>query len=95
MCHAASVTGRFVLGSDTEVITFEQERAQYRRLGTTHAVDLHDPVNRPNATMGYALCGKAVRIWPDEPFDPSAAEAHEDCVRTARDATAESAAEPR
>jgi hypothetical protein len=93
--HAASVTGRFVLGSDTEVISFEHERAEYRRLGTTHAVDLHDPVNRPNATMGYALCGKPVRIWRDEPFDPNTAEAHEQCVRAAHVAAAESVAEPR
>ena len=94
MCHAASVTGRFVLGSDTEVITFEHGRAEYHRLGTSHAVDLHDPVNGPNATMGYALCGKAVRIWRDEQFDPGVAEAHQVCARAARDAPSESAAAP-
>lgn len=89
------MTGRFVLGSDTEVITFDHQRAEYRRLGTTHAVDLHDPVNGSDPTMGYALCGKPVRIWRDEPFDPDATEAHEECLRAAHDAAAQPGAEPR
>lgn len=85
----------FVLGSDTEVIPVEHERADYRLLGATHAVDLHNPVNGSNPTMGYALCGRADRIWRDEPFDPDVAEAHEECIRAAHDAAAKSGAEPR
>ena len=95
VCNAATVTSRFVLSSDTEVIASEGERAEYRPLGTTHAVDLRDPVNGTIATMGYALCGKPVRIWPDELFDPDAVEAHEECARATRDAAGESAAELR
>ena len=52
------------------------------------------PPTSPNATVGYALCGKPVRIWRDEPFDPSAPEADPGCLDAVRGRDRESAGSP-
>lgn len=78
-----SMIGGYQLGSDTEQIYFEAEGVAYRRAGATHAVDPNDPANTHAVKMSYALCGTPVRSWPDERFDPTAREAHEQCVALA------------
>ena len=75
--------GGYLLGSDTEQISFESSGATYSRAGATHAVDLDDPANVHTANLGYAICGTPVRIWRDEPFDPTAHEAHDRCIELA------------
>jgi len=32
------------------------------------------------AALAYALCGRAVRAWPEREFDPSAVDAHDECA---------------
>ena len=78
--------GGYLLGSDAELIMFEDGGVAYRRDGATHAVDPRDPVNAGSGVMGYAICGTPVRIWRDEAFDPRAPEAHDRCVAGARSA---------
>ena len=88
-----SMIGGYQLGSDTEVISFEPDGVAYRCAGVTHAVDPEDPANAHAASMGDALCGTPVRIWPDQPFDPRSREAH-DGVSQITDAAIAGEAEP-
>ena len=75
--------GGYLLGSDSEAISFAPGGVVYRRAGATHAVDPRAPVNARAVRVGYALCGTPVRIWPDESFDPTARVAPDRCVTLA------------
>ena len=79
--------GGYLLGSDAEAISFEPAGLAYRRAGALHAVDPNDPANAHAVSMGYAICGTPVRIWPDEPFDPTVRDAHEQCSTLTKSAS--------
>ena len=68
------------MGTDTEAMTFTDRGIGYEPAGGSHAVDLRAPHNTATAVLGYAVCGAAVRVWPDQPFDPQASSAHDQCV---------------
>jgi hypothetical protein len=74
----------YVLGSQAESMTFDDDGIQYGPAGLTHAVDIASPENRPDALVGYSVCGEAVLVWPDRTFDPNLPEAHNECAAAAR-----------
>lgn len=72
--------GGYLLGSDAEAISFEPDGVAYGHVGATHAVNLDDSANAHAGSLGYALCGRPVRIWPAQVFDPGSRGAHDRCV---------------
>jgi hypothetical protein len=74
----------YVLGSQVESMAFTDDGAQYEPAGAAHAVDVESETYVPDVVVGYALCGAAVRVWPDRPFDPDAANVHIRCAAIAR-----------
>ena len=70
----------YVLGSDTEKLSFTAHGATAEPVGLAHAVDFASPLNNAGGVLPYALCGKAVRAWPDVDFDADADSAHDQCV---------------
>lgn len=89
----------YALGSDTETMTFTEAGIDLEPVGLAHAVDLASPLNSANGVLAYALCGKAVRVWPRRAFHPDAADAHGECISAVRAGSSarstSSAAEPR
>lgn len=74
----------YVLGSEVESMAFTGAGADYGPAGTAHAVDSESETFAPDAVVGYAVCGTAVRVWPDRGFDPEAADAHDRCASIVR-----------
>jgi hypothetical protein len=70
----------YVLGSQVESMTVTETGTVYQPAGVAHAVDPESELNSAKSQVGYAVCGTAVRVWPDRPFEPGAAEAHDRCV---------------
>ena len=70
----------YVLGSDTEELSFTEHGATVEPVGLAHAVDRASPLNSGGGVLAYARCGKAVRAWPDLDFDPGDDSAHDQCV---------------
>jgi len=70
----------YVLGSQVESMTFTDTGIEYSPAGTAHAVDTDADTFTPGAVVGYAVCGTAVRVWPDRSFEPHAANAHDRCT---------------
>ena len=79
-----TVTMAYVLGSQVESMTFTDAGVEYHPAGTVHAVDTDSPTFRPDAVVGYAVCGTAVRVWPERPFEPDAVDSHDQCVAITR-----------
>lgn len=75
---------RYVLGSEVESMVFTDAGPEYEPTGATHAVDRDADTYTPGALVGYAVCGTAVRLWPEREFDPDAASAHDQCVAMVR-----------
>ena len=73
----------YVLGSEAESMAFTDNGIEYGPAGLTHAVDTQSPINGPDAVLAYAICGKAVRAWPNQPFDSSAPGVHGECAAIA------------
>ena len=69
----------YVLGSQVESMAFTDAGPQYAPASAAHAVDTESETYAPGARVGYAVCGAPVRVWPDRPFDPDAAEVHDRC----------------
>ena len=77
-----------MLGTDSEQIGFDGTRTRYTPHGQRHAVDLDDGQgNTRGAVLGYALCGQAVRAWPEQHFDADAPDAHPACAARAQQTT--------
>lgn len=74
----------YVLGSEVEAMAFTDAGAEYEPAGTAHAVDNESETYAPDAVVGYAACGTAVRVWPDRPFEPDAPNVHDRCARIVR-----------
>ena len=74
----------YVLGSQVESMTFTDAGAEYHPAGTAHAVDTNSPTFTPDAVVGSAVCGTAVRVWPERPFEPDAVDSHDRCVAITR-----------
>ena len=74
----------YVLGSQVESMAFTDAGAEYAPAGVAHAVDTESETYVPDAVVGYAVCSTAVRVWPDHPFDPDAANVHDQCAAIAR-----------
>ena len=70
----------YVLGSQVESMSFTELGAQYQPAGIAHAVDTESETFTPEALVGYAVCGTAVRVWADRAFDPAAGNVHEECL---------------
>lgn len=73
-----------VLGTDSEELTFTERGVDVVAVGLAHAVDLTFHANRAGAALAYALCGRAVRVWPEREFDPETAGVHPECAAAAR-----------
>ncbi len=63
---------RYVLGTETEAMSFSTTGIDYLPAGSRHVVDLRSPIESDDALLAYAMCGRAVRAWPDEPIDSAA-----------------------
>jgi hypothetical protein len=75
----------YLLGTDTEQISFDGTRTRYVPDGQRHAVNLDDgPGNTRGGVLGYALCGQAVRAWAEQPFDADAPDTHAACAAKAQ-----------
>jgi hypothetical protein len=83
-CGCDTVDMGYVLGSQVESMAFTDAGAQYEPAGAAHAVDTESETHVPDAVVGYAACGAAVRVWPDLPFDPDGANLHSRCAAIAR-----------
>lgn len=59
---------------------FTGDGIEYVPAGEVHAVDLQALHNGRNPVLGYAICGAAVRVWPDQPFDATADGVDETCA---------------
>jgi hypothetical protein len=70
----------FVLGSEVESMAFTDAGPEYEPAGAAHAVDSESETYEQGAVVGYAVCGAAVRVWPDRAFDPKGADVHERCA---------------
>jgi hypothetical protein len=70
----------YVLGSETESLTFTQHGIKVEPVGLAHAVDPASPQNSAGGLLAYALCGTAVRAWADHEFDPQADRVHDQCL---------------
>jgi len=81
-CHTVHMG--YVLGSQVESMSFTDVGAQYHPAGIAHAVDTDSETFTPEAVVGYAVCGTAVRVWPERPFDPAAGNAHDECLAITR-----------
>jgi hypothetical protein len=57
----------YVLGSQTEELRFTSGGVTVEPVGLAHAVDPVAPQNSAGGVLAYALCGKAVRVWPARP----------------------------
>ena len=76
-----TATMRYVLGSETESLTFTEHGSKVEPVGgMAHAVDPASPQNSAGGLLAYALCGTAVRAWPDHEFDPQAQRVHDRCT---------------
>jgi hypothetical protein len=89
LCAVGQVIGRgscdtaampYVLGSETELLSFTEHGADVEPVGLAHAVDPASPQNSAGGLLAYAQCGTAVRVWPDREFDPHAQRVHDQCV---------------
>jgi hypothetical protein len=69
-----------MLGSETEESTFTEHGIKVQPVGLAHGVDPASPLNRAGGVLAYALCGTAVRAWPDHVFDPHADRVHDRCA---------------
>ena len=68
----------YVLGSDRTRAEFG-EVITYHPGGRRHAVDLSTAINAKVSSVGYALCGAAVHVWPSTPFDPDVPDVDDRC----------------
>lgn len=70
----------YVLGSETEALTFTECGIDVTPVGLAHAVDSASELNNAGGVLAYAVCGRAVRAWADRKFDPHADEVHGECA---------------
>jgi hypothetical protein len=75
---------RYVLGTDTEMLVFTEHGIEQVPAGRAHAVDPQSELNRSFGALAYAVCGRAVRAWPEERFDPDGVGVHEACKARSR-----------
>jgi hypothetical protein len=71
---------RYVLGSETELLRFTEHETKVEPVGMAHAVDPASPQNSAGGLLAYALCGTAVRAWPEYEFDPDGQRVHDRCA---------------
>lgn len=60
-------------------MVFTNGGIQYQPAGLGHAVEM-SAISGSDAVLAYAICGQAVRVWPDEPFKAAARDLHEACA---------------
>jgi hypothetical protein len=70
----------YVVGSEVETMAFTDHGVEYRPDGLLHAVDTESMTDSREALLGYAVCGTAVRVWTEHPFDPAAPATHDRCA---------------
>jgi hypothetical protein len=68
----------YATGSDSVALHFDAG-IEYRPHGRSHAVDLDAPVNANAVSVGYAICGQPVHLWPETAFDPDDTDLHDAC----------------
>ena len=59
----------YLLGTESVELRFSPDRVDYLPAGRQHAVDTEAPLYAAASSLGYAVCGRAVLIWRDAPFD--------------------------
>jgi hypothetical protein len=74
----------YVRGSQTEELRFTPGGVTVEPVGLAHAVDPAAPQNSAGGVLAYALCGTAVRVWPDRQFAADGDDAHDQCVALSR-----------
>jgi hypothetical protein len=61
----------YLLGSEGEARDFTDEGITLRPDGIAHAVN-PEPADSPELVhFAYAICGRSVRVWPEQHFDPT------------------------
>ena len=73
-----------MLGSEAESMAVTTDGIEYQPGGLAHAVDLQFPVSGLDAVLAYAICGHAVRAWPNRPLDSTERCVDEECAVMAR-----------
>ncbi|HZC51696.1 MAG TPA: hypothetical protein VE441_04265 [Mycobacterium sp.] len=63
----------YLLGTESIELRFSPDGVDYLPAGRQHAVDTEAPLYAAASSLAYAVCGRAVLIWPDAPFDVEAA----------------------
>ena len=61
----------YLLGSESEARDFTDEGITLRPDGLAHAVNAESPASTELVNFAYAVCGRPVRVWPEQPFDPT------------------------
>ena len=84
LLQGLAICARCRVGSEAESMAFTDDGIEYGAAGLAHAVDTQSPINGPAAVLAYAICGKAVRAWPDQPFDSGARGVHDACAAMSR-----------
>jgi hypothetical protein len=75
------MTVGYVIGTETEGMSISEDGIEYGPSGQTHVVDTDGDCFEHGRKLGYALCGRAVRVWEERPLDPDAEQnVHEECV---------------
>ncbi len=74
----------YLFGSQVESMAFTNTGAHYQPAGT--GARRRHRLRNLQAGRGrrYAICGTPVRVWPERPFEPDAADAHDRCVAITR-----------
>lgn len=62
----------YLLGSEGEARVFADEGITCQPDGLAHAVDADSRAGPELVSFAYAVCGRPVRVWPEQPFDPTA-----------------------
>ncbi|HZC51884.1 MAG TPA: hypothetical protein VE441_05250 [Mycobacterium sp.] len=65
---------RYVLGTESEDMAFSGDAVDYGPSGALHAVDTESAQFRSGRALAFAVCGAAVRVWEDRPFEPTTAD---------------------
>jgi hypothetical protein len=77
---------RYVLGTEAEQMRFSDDGIGYEPGGAAHAIDTGSSTFKQDAAVGYAVCGRPVRVWQDHALDGSADMTDEECAAALRDA---------
>lgn len=73
MARKAVPSAAYLLGTESVEMRFSPDGVDYAPAGRHHAVDTEGQLYQAGCSVAYAVCGRAVLIWTDAPFDVEAA----------------------